>query len=418
MTTLGMIIGLSLLTLLLGQAWLVIGFVRFLSRRVPSLPTDGACPRCTVILCLRGSDPFLPQCLEAILDQDYPHYDVRIIVDRPEDPAAAVVEQVLQRMPSRRVFCESLRERLSTCSLKCSSVVQAVRQLDPAVEFIAQLDADTVPHRMWLRELAGGLAPDDVGAATGNRWYFPPQPTWGSLVRYHWNAAAVVQMFWYRIAWGGTLAVKTKVIREVGLLDYWSQALCEDTMLFAKLRPSGYRIAFVASLIMINREACDLGDFHRWVQRQLLTAKLYHPGWFAVVGHALATSFAPLAALGYILVSFGSTWSAGVWGSLAGLVAYQFGLPLLVGIMEHQVRQVARQRREAPPQLSLSALFRWVLAIPLTQLVYASAMVRALLLRRVDWRGIDYRIGGPWDIEMLRYQPYGAQSDPEKLKSL
>ena len=98
--------------------------------------------------------------------------------------------------------------------------------------------ADTIPHRTWLRELAAALADEQVGAATGNRWYMPQQPTWGSLVRLFWNAAAIVQMWFYGIAWGGTLAVKTKVFRESDLLERWGNAFCEDTMTFAALKRS------------------------------------------------------------------------------------------------------------------------------------------------------------------------------------
>ena len=48
---------------------------------------DAACPKAVVVLCLRGRDPFLDQCVRALLDQDYPRYDVRIVVDGPDDPA-------------------------------------------------------------------------------------------------------------------------------------------------------------------------------------------------------------------------------------------------------------------------------------------------------------------------------------------
>ena len=73
---------------------------------------------------------------------------------------------------------------------------------------VALLDADTIPHRTWLRELVAPLADPRVGAATGNRWYMPAEAGWAGLVRYLWNAAAVVQMYCYGIAWGGTLALK------------------------------------------------------------------------------------------------------------------------------------------------------------------------------------------------------------------
>ena len=66
---------------------LVIGFVRALYRFRRVLPADNDCPKAAVVLCLRGTDPFLEDCLRAVLNQDYPQYEIRIVVDSRQDPA-------------------------------------------------------------------------------------------------------------------------------------------------------------------------------------------------------------------------------------------------------------------------------------------------------------------------------------------
>lgn len=396
----------GLAALVAGQAVLVFGFVRTLLRHRRPLPTDENCPPAAVVLCLRGSDPFLPECIDAILDQDYPQYEVRVVVDHPDDPAWRVVSDGVARRKATHVSITTLAQPRATCSLKCSSVVQAVADLDPSVEFIAQLDADVIPHRTWLRELAAALADERVGAATGNRWYMPNHLSLGSLVRYIWNVAAVVQMYWYGIAWGGTLAVKTRLFRETNLLERWSNAFCEDTMLFAELRRSGLQVRFVPSLLMVNRESCDVGGFFRWVRRQLLTARLYHPGWSAVVGHAGLTSLVPALAAGL----FGLACWRGEWGAArttaVGLLAYQASMLPLMAILEWAARRVVASRQEPTGWLSF---WGWVSAfgvIPVTQVIYAGAMVSAMLLRHVDWRGVEYQIDGPWGIRLVEYRPY------------
>ena len=176
-----------------------------------------------------------------------PRTAVRIVVDSREDPAWAIVEEAVNRCQATHVQIASLAERRETCSLKCSSVLQAISELDESFEVVALVDADTIPHRNWLRELVAPLADERVGASTGNRWYMPTQPTWGALVRYIWNSAAIVQMYWYRIPWGGTLAIKTRVFRETDVLEKWGNSFCEDTMLRRVLRPLGLSVAFVPS---------------------------------------------------------------------------------------------------------------------------------------------------------------------------
>ena len=47
----------------------------------------------------------------------------------------------------------------------------------------------------------------------------------------------------------------------------------------------------------------------------------------------------------------------------------------------------------------------------LTQVVYPLAAVRALFTRSVTWRGIDYRITAPTQIQRLNYNIYRTDID-------
>ena len=45
----------------------------------------------------------------------------------------------------------------------------------------------------------------------------------------------------------------------------------------------------------------------------------------------------------------------------------------------------------------------------------------SLSIREVDWRGIDYRIDGPWEIHRMAYRPYievQQQNELDELQSL
>ncbi len=406
----------GLVVLALAQALLVPRFVWRLTRSRPAPAADTQCPKTSVVLCLRGPDPFLATCLEGLLHQDYPRYDVRIVVDCVDDPAWHTVHEVLGRGAPVHVDVQPLTERRKTCSLKCSSLLQAISQLDQSCEVVALLDADTIPHRTWLRELVAPLADPQVGAASGNRWYMPAVLSWGSLVRYLWNAAAVVQMFWYRIPWGGSLAVKTTALRECGLLDRWGKSFCEDTMLFRQLKREGYKVAFVPSLMMVNREACNIPNFFGWVRRQLLTARLYHPAWALVAGHGLGLCVAHLAALTLLLVAvFRGQWTAAAW--IAGAQALYWGvMAVLMVALETGVRPIPAARGEPTRWLSPLGCVWLGAALLLTQAVYAAAMLSAMTVRNVAWRGVHYEIGGPFRIRLVDDRPYcvdptGRQED-------
>jgi cellulose synthase/poly-beta-1,6-N-acetylglucosamine synthase-like glycosyltransferase len=271
---------------------------------------------------------------------------------------------------------------------------------------VALVDADTIAHSTWLRELATALDEPRIGAATGNRWYFPPDFAAGSLVRYLWNAAAVVQMYSYGIAWGGTLALRLADVRRIGWLDRVGQAFCEDTMLRTLLNRHGLRVQFVPSLLMANRERCNLDGFYQWVTRQLLTARLYHAYWPLVVGHGVATTIGIGAGLAFLLVA-ASTGQAAVaaWLGIGLAVYYAFMIGLLV-LMEVAVRTCLRARGESSDWITPGTALMMLPCIVATQIVYAAALVRAALLRMVAWRGVTYEIRGPWQVRLVQDQPF------------
>jgi hypothetical protein len=223
----------------------------------------------------------------------------------------------------------------------------------------------------------------------------------------------------FRIPWGGTLALKLNVVRQSDLLEQWARALCEDTMLYRVLRRQGRRIAFVPSLMMVNREQCDTGDFFRWVRRQLLTIRLYHPAWGAIVAHgagisaALGTGFVLLVAAAIAREARAVAWLT------AGMASYWIIMAALLTTIDDGVRRNVQTRGEPITEMRLSDWPRTLIAMLCTQIVYTAALASTLFLRVVAWRGVRYRIDGPWDIRMLEYKPYAnGEGSRSTLQSL
>lgn len=412
---LALIIAVVMVLFMLAQIAMVIGFyVRMASYQQPQ-PTGEPAPKAGVVLCLRGCDPFLEDCLNALFSLDYPDYEVLILIDDENDPAREVAEQILAAHSFDRVRIEFLQEKSPHCSLKCSSLVQAANTLAKSCDIFVQLDADTIVHKTWLTELATALSDPKVAVATGNRWYAPENRSPGALVRYVWNSGAIVQMYWYAIPWGGTLAIKTSLFRQTDVLQKWATAFCEDTMLFEVCRLKGFKVAFVPPLLMINREDCGLFDFSRWVSRQLVTARLYHPAWIAVCTHGLGSTVVPM--LGVVLLIVAA--ALGDWRTtwlLLGLEAgYQVINAILVTLIELAARAAIRSRPGSDYQTSLATLIGGWLMLPMTQFVYGAATLSALFTRTLSWRGVDYAVRGPFDIAMKEYRPYRpVESEVEK----
>lgn len=367
-------------------------------------------PKTSILLSLRGADPGLLENLKRLMQQDHPHFDLHIVVDRTEDPAWAVVEQAMRLTKAANVHLHSLCSRLSTCSLKCSALVQAIGELDNDCEVIALADADVQVHPRWLRELVTPLGDERVGATFGNRWFLPHKGQGGSLVRYLWNAGAVVPMYFLSIPWAGTFAIRTSVLRRSGLVEQWSRAIVDDGPVRRVLQSLGLQVRFVPSLMMINREECSWSFSLNFVTRQLLWTRIYHPHWPFVLLHAVAS--AGLLLLAVLLVVYGivaARWEIAVWAG-SGLLGSQLVMLTLLQGLDWGVGRAVEPRGEHWLRWSLSRCLRLIVLLPVTQCLHFAAALTAQFKRHVVWRGVTYRIGGPWDIRLLEDRPFPDQS--------
>lgn len=386
------------------QAAFSLMFVVWMSRRA-RLPEPSFTPKAAIILCLRGADPFLRQCLQHLLDQDYPEFQLHVVVDSQEDPSRAILRDFES---DDRVRVSVLHDPPETCSLKCGSIVQVIRELDPSFEVIALCDADTVPHRTWLADLAAPLHDPTVAVTTGNRWYQPQDPTGASLVRYLWNIPAAINMIVFRIAWGGSLLIRRQVIDEAGLLKKWSRAFCEDTMLDRVVRRHGYRQVFVPNVMVVNRETCTFSDLMNWVPRQLLTARLYHSSWPATVGYGIISSAIPFLAAVVAIVGWMQSDMESVRVAFFAFLAFEISNVVLVLMCETSFHRSGGLRENATNGLSVASLVKLPFWIVVSQIVSPFWFCKCFLTKSVKWRGIVYHIRG----DKIQRGPHTVYSQP------
>ncbi|MEA5576656.1 glycosyltransferase family 2 protein [Anabaena sp. UHCC 0451] len=402
----------SLISWLVIQVCLTLIFLLYLRSYKQPLLSDDQLPKTAVILCLRGADPFLPNCVRSLLKQNYPEYDLKLIVDSPEDPAFKIAKEVITEMGATNCQISTLRTVRHNCSLKCNSLVQAVSDLDDSYQVVALVDADTIVHTNWLRELVSPLTNEKVGLTTGNRWYVPTGKYWGSLVRYAGNVSTVVQMFLFQVPWGGSLAIKKQVLNQTELLEKWGEAFGDDMLLHKVIKKHKLQIKFVPSLLMLNREESDLPNLLISLKRLILCSRLYHPNWLALVSDAISSILFPMLtiilALGLLLAT---EWNQ-AFSLFKSYSIYTIGLLLLMLVMELGVQEIIRAQDQPVPQVSLTTIMKMLLAIPCTQWVYGLAMLSSIRMSTVTWRGLTYRIQSPWHIRLVEYHPYQWLDQP------
>ncbi|MBC5793816.1 glycosyltransferase family 2 protein [Sphaerospermopsis sp. LEGE 00249] len=402
----------SLIGWLVIQVCLMLIFLWYLRTYKQPFLSDNQLPKTAVILCLRGADPFLPNCVRSLLNQNYPEYDLKLIIDSPEDPAFKIAKEVIAETKATNFQISTLRTVRHNCSLKCSSLVQAVSDLDDSYQVIALVDADTIVHKNWLRELVSPLTDEKVGITTGNRWYIPTGKYWGSLIRYAGNVSTVVQMFLFQVPWGGSLAIKKHLLQQTEILEKWGEAFGDDMLLHKVIKKHGWKIKFVPSLLMVNREESNLSTLFPSLQRLILCSRLYHPNWLALVSDAVSSILFPTLTIFLALGLFLATEWNTAFSLFKSYSIYTIGLLLLMLVMELGVQEIIRSQGQPIPEISLTNILKMFIAIPLTQWVYGLAMLSSLGMSTVTWRGLTYKIQSPWHIRLVEYHPYQWLDQP------
>ncbi len=386
--------------------WVWAMIIDYYRNTKPTPPVQEPTPSAAIILCLRGADPSLTPCLQGLLAQDYPRYQIRIVVDHVNDTAWAKVHEILaQSKPGHvPVDVSVLEKHCPTCSLKVCSQLQAVSKLGPDVDVVVLIDADSIPGPDWLRAMIAPFSDPKIGVSTGLRWFAPVDAGWGSLVRYVFNAGSYPQMFAFDHTWGGSMAIRIDLFRKSSLKQKWCQALCEDSAVTGPMRELGLKLAWVPAAANINPETISLEACIRFVQRQLLCVRLDHVDWLKLLACNMFNTFAVFALLA--LTALGVYVERWDLAGAAGGIFLGFILGLYAGLQagEWVIRRNHRIRGLNPPPM----VWTWKMfpAFVFTQFLCMRLLWRAHFMKQVAWRGINYRIEGPGNIHLDQYEPY------------
>jgi glycosyltransferase involved in cell wall biosynthesis len=367
-----------------------------------------------VLMCVRGCDPSLRASLISILNQQYEDYAVHLVVDHHRDAAFELVREVKREFDrNHRLTIHELRDPLSTCGLKCSSLVQGLAAVSSTTKYLALLDADVETHPTWLAELIGPLERDPtIGLVTGNQWFEPPAgSTWGALTRSTWNAGALVPTFLFKNPWAGTFAMRLEDVYRSGLSDVWKHSVIDDGPMRNAIDSLRLKIYFAPSLIMVNRENCTFRYVNRWVGRMLTWSRLYEPTFFLAVIHAIFSNTVMLA--NFAALTIGCTL-ANV--SLIGVAAASLLISGVLSVLSYlTVRRIVtyscQLRGESLPPITILRLAKLLLTVPIAQSVYGRSCLAALFSQTVLWREITYELKSKTDVKMVNYKPFSQTTE-------
>jgi ceramide glucosyltransferase len=279
---------------------------------------------------VRGLDPDAYENFASFCRQDYPDYEVVFCVGDRDDPALAVIEQLIADFPDRR-----LRVLFGSGSAapndKVAKLARLVREAQH--EVVVMSDSDVRVRPDYLRSVVGPLADPKVGAVTC--FYVSSDETTfstrlqsvGMLSDFYAGILVARQLEGVKFALGPTIATTRTRLDAFGGYDAIENRPAEDLLVGRLIADQGYEVALLPYSIVAVADYHSLLDlFHkrlRWIVVMRHMRPWGHLGLIFTLGlpwslAAVASHPSAAVALGYLGVYSGfrvaMTWIVGSWG--------------------------------------------------------------------------------------------------------
>ena len=356
------------------------------------MPCSEWTPFVTIIAPCKGVDEGMVANLDAVLQQDYPDYEVVFVVDDEDDPAGMVIESAWREAEGRPVKLV-VAEKATESGQKVENLRTGVLHADERSEIFVFVDSDARPGEAWLRALVAGVENPDVGAATGYRWFLSDRPTVATELRAVWNAS-IASAFGpcgkNNFCWGGATAIRREVFERLGIRERWRGTLSDDFTLTRAVKDASLSIRFVPQALTASFGQCGWRELFAFTTRQMKITRVYSPDLWrnSLLGSGL---FVTVVTASYAILALSERNGEAVWAAGAVLALVSIFSIRKSSLRLKAVRLALPQFERELKRQRLTQLTLW-LAAPYLFFVNC---VLAGVSRTIEWRGIRYTMASP-----------------------
>ena len=350
-------------------AWVA---VRRLFRRPP--PAAAPLPSVSVLKPVRGLDPGAALSFASFFRQDYPDFELVFGVEDPGDEAVPVIEEVMRGFPkvrSRLVLAPAGGPRAPNRKAGLLEVLAREARHDVLVA----ADSDMRVEADYLRRVVSALLEPGVGLVTCPYRGEEAMTVAARLEALHMgvtflpSAVLAGDLMGLPVAMGATVALRRAELEAVGGFAAVAHHLADDYQLGKRVAALGKRVVVVPCVLRSVLGATRLRDQWDHEVRWSRCARVSRPA--GQLGYGVTFTI-PLSAVLWVVTGFDAIGAAVLAVSLALRWAVAAAIARLTG-----------------DAVSLGALP----LLPLRDLQGAAVWVRALVGRRVVWRGEAFDVG-------------------------
>jgi len=374
-------------------------------RRETARPLPDFTPFVSVVAPCRGQEDGLQENINALFLQDYPAYEIVFVTDRADDPALSLVEKVRESVgESERVSSRIvIAGEAIGCGQKVHNLRMAVATIEAPSEALVFVDTDARPESDWLRALVAPLSDEQIGAASGYRWFIPERGGLASQLRSVWNASIASSLGKRddkNFCWGGSTAIRKATFEKLQVRDRWQGTVSDDFALTRILQEAKLPIHFVPACLVASVGDCTSNELLEFSNRQLKITRVYaaHLWKPVLIGSLL---FCSVFFAGIVLVIARALLRlpyALLLGSL--LLIYLLGAAKAYIRLKAVAIPLERYRKQ------LSRSLPWHLLLwPFASALYLCNALAALFSRRIKWRGISYELKSANEAVIISREP-------------
>jgi cellulose synthase/poly-beta-1,6-N-acetylglucosamine synthase-like glycosyltransferase len=351
-------------------------------------PKSNFTPSASIIVPCRGLDQDLRENLTALFSQDYPNYEVIFVVDDETDESVQIIEEVSRKGAKHAKSKLVVAGKANDSSQKVHNLREAVLQVSGKSEIFVFVDSDARPGKDWLKNLIAPLQNEEIGCATGYRWFISKSGGFSSQFLAVWNASiasALGANTKNNFCWGGSTAIRRGTFEKLEIREKWRGTLSDDFAVTRRMQEAELPICFVPQCLTATVEDCNFGELLEFTTRQMKITRVYAPKLWkaAFVGSFL---FAVIFWSGVLLLFFLSGWH--FWLTLAFVIVI-FSL----GAAKARLRLKAVKLVLKDFEKQLNRQFIWQITLwTISPALYFYNCLCALLSRRIVWRGIEYNL--------------------------
>ncbi len=279
-------------------------------------------PPVSIVVCTRNEEENLKELLPLLLEQDYPQYEVNIVLDRCFDRSLDLLKSLEPKYANlKTIIVDYLPEHFHPKKFGLTLAIKGASH-----EWILLTDADCRPRsKNWLTAMSAKMTPD-TDAVIGYSPYFKSRSLVNAFIQFETFLTAFYYLSSAALGFpymgvGRNLAYRKSVFIDAKGFNRFQGVTGGDDDLFLQhhIKRRRTRVSITDDSVVMSKPKTTWSAYFQQKRRHLSVGRFYKKG--IVLKHILRTSFHLLLWLSFIILAALKFETITILAVLVGILA-------------------------------------------------------------------------------------------------